>query len=141
MVAVGVAVLVSVASAGFDGSVEDYAEPVELLLVVEFLDFREHLTLEQSRAEDEDCPVAVLADNLGVGNQLDRRTVDEHVVIVALEFPESLLETLVEEQFGGVRRYGADREYVKVGVVPVLADYSVEAVRASRKVVAETLFR
>ena len=50
MVAVGVAVLVSVASAGFDGSVEDYAEPVELLLVVDFLDFREHLTLEQSRA-------------------------------------------------------------------------------------------
>ena len=141
MVAVGVSVLVSVASAGFDGSVEDYAEPVELLLVVEFLDFREHLTLEQSRAEDEDCPVAVLADNLGVGNQLDRRTVDEHVVIVALEFPESLLETLVEEQFGGVRRYGADSEYVKVGVVPVLAYYSVEAVRASRKVVAETLFR
>ena len=83
----------------------------------------------------------MLSDNLGVGNQLDWRTVDEHVVIVALEFPESLLETLVEEQFGGVRRYGADREYVKVGVVPVLADYSVEAVRASRKVVAETLFR
>ena len=140
-VSVAVSVLVSVSCAGFDGAVEDYAQPVELLLVVEFLYFREHLTLEQSRAEDEDCPVAVLADNLGVGNQLNRRTVDEHVVIVALEFPESLLETLVEEQFGGVRRYGADRQHVKVGVVPVLAYYSVEAVRASREVVAEAFSR
>ena len=50
MVAVCVAVLVSVSCAGFDGAVEDYAQPVELLLVVEFLDFGEHLTLEQSRA-------------------------------------------------------------------------------------------
>jgi len=83
VVAVVIAVLVAVAGAGALGAVENQGHVPEALLVVVALQFGYHLPLQQSGAHDEDGPVGHLADDLGVGNYVNRRAVDEDQIVAA----------------------------------------------------------
>ena len=128
-VAVLVAVLVvvavaavAVAAVAAGTAVEDEAEVVVLVAGVEFLEFGEHAALQEAHAHHEDGTIDVVADNLRVGDDVDRRTVDEDVVILLTQHIDGLAEELGLEQLRGVGRDGAHRQIAESGILLALHD-------------------
>lgn len=112
-VAVFVGVGVAVAAAVVAGAVEDYGHMLVFLFFVEAVELGQHRALEQTGADNEDGPVNELVDNLGVGDNLDGRAVDDDIVVAGAHAVDKLAEARRFEQFGGVRRNGADREHME----------------------------
>ena len=82
-VAVSVAVTVAVAVAALfvARAVQDERHVAVFLLVVQAIQLRKHRPLEQPGADYEERAVHEPVDDLGVGHNLDRRTVHNHIVI------------------------------------------------------------
>ena len=111
MVAIAV---VAVATLTRVGAVEDDGHIVELLLVVIAFDDGKHVAVHQAGTDDENGHVCPLGDDTGVGNDVDRGTVEEDGVVVLTEFAEELLEAGAEQQLGGVGRNGAHGDDINV---------------------------
>ena len=73
---------VAVAALVVAGAVEDEGHAGVFLLLVEAVELGEHRALKQSGTDDEEGPVGVSVDDLGVSHNLDGRTVDEDIVIL-----------------------------------------------------------
>ena len=111
-VTISVAVTIAIAVAAIFArdvlcSVEEDAQLVVLLLVVEFFYFLEDAAVHQTCSNHEDGHVGVLLDNAGVGNNLNGRTIkDDEVVLFAYE-GNHLLEAVALQELGGVGRHNA----------------------------------
>ncbi len=103
-----VAVARAVARGGGVGAVEDDGDVAVTAVGVEAVDLGQHGTLEEACADDEECGVGHAVDDGGVGNNLNRRTVEEDVVVFVAERCDEGFETSVEEEFCGVGGYSAD---------------------------------
>ncbi len=120
-VTVFVAVLVAVAAVGF-GAVEQEGHVVVFLGRVVFLDLAEHRALEQAGPHDEEGDVGERGHEVGVGNDLDGRAVEEDVVVFFAEFGQKLGQAGFGEEFGRVGRRGADGQDVE-GFTAGLVDH------------------
>lgn len=104
-VAIGMGVAVSALVVA--GAVEDEGHAGVFLLLIEAVELGEHRALEQSGTDDEEGPVGIPVDDLGVGHDLDGRTVDEDVVVLRAQLGHQLGKPRRLEQLGRVRRDGA----------------------------------
>ena len=84
-VAVAISVGVAMTGGGEGGAVEYEGDIAIFTLFVDAFELGEHGAFEQSGADDEDGAVYVAVNNLCVGYNLDRRTVDEDVVVVGTQ--------------------------------------------------------
>ena len=109
-------------------SIEDDAHIVVLLLVIEFLQFVDHRTFKQAATHYKDDSVGILFEELCVRNNLYRWTVNEDIVILFAQCLEHRREVFAIEEFGRVRRHGANREDIQAGEV-VVCDNEVMNVR------------
>ena len=80
-VAITVTVAVAIAAVGTLGAVEDDGEVLETLLVVDLLKLGKHGAVEQPSTDDEEGAVGHLFQYLCVRHNVDRRAVNEHVVV------------------------------------------------------------
>ena len=110
-VAIGMGVAVSALVVA--GAVEDEGHAGVFLLLIEAVELGEHGALKEACADDEEGPVGVPVDDLGVGHDLDGRTVDEDVVIPGPQPGHQLREPRGLEQLGRVRGDGADGKEVE----------------------------
>ena len=81
-ISVAVRVAVAVSALVVAGAVEDEGHAGVFLLLIEAVELGEHRALQKPGADDEEGPVGVAVDDLGVGHDLDGRTVDEDVVVL-----------------------------------------------------------
>ena len=124
------------------GAIEDERHVLELLLLVELLHLRQHAALHQACAYHEDGEVGKLLVDRGIGHHLDRRTVEEHIVVLGAHLADELFEERREEQLGRVGRNGADGQHVEVLPHPTLlatTDDLADVGDAAVEVVAESL--
>lgn len=99
------------------GAVEDEGHAGVFLLLIEAVELGEHRALEQSGTDDEEGPVGIPVDDLGVGHDLDGRTVDEDVVVLRAQLGHQLGKPRRLEQLGRVRRDGAHGQEVERGAL------------------------
>ena len=107
-IAVAVAVAVAVTARVVAGAVQDEGHVAVFLFVVQTVKLGEHRALEQTGADDEEGAVHIFVYDLGIGHDLDRGTVDYHVVVLRLQLSDKLSELRRFEQFSGIRGNGAD---------------------------------
>lgn len=127
-IAVAVAVAVAVTARVVAGAVQDEGHVAVFLLIIQTVKLGEHRALEQVGADDEEGAVHVFVDDLCVGHDLNRGTVDYHVVVLRLEPGNQLSEPQGFEQFGGVGGNGADGEDEE-GVDFVVGHYDLVDIR------------
>ena len=123
-VAIAVAVViavatVTVAAVGGGGAVEKDGHVGELLVLVVTLDHGEHVALHEVGTDNEDVQVGPLGDDARVGHNLHGRTVEEDEVVLAVQGVEQVLQLGVEEQLGGVGRYGAHGDDIDTSTWPL----------------------
>ena len=138
-VTVFVAVFVAVA-AGAVGAVEQERHVAVFLGRVVFLDLGKHRTLEQARAHDEEGDVGERGDEVGVGHDLDRRAVEEDVVVFGSQRIQKLPEARLGEELGGVGGHLPDGQDVEVVAADAVDDERVPVVGLAAKPVREAPF-
>ena len=106
-----------VAAMGGVGAIEDHAHVLVALLVVEHCQLVESRALKQPCTHHEERAVDHGVDHLGVDHDVDRRTVNEYIVVLLLSLGQQLGQTPVVEKLGGVGGQGAGREDVEVGII------------------------
>lgn len=139
-VAVAVAVAVAVTALVVAGAVQNEGHVAVFLLIIQAVKLGEHRALEQVGADDEEGAVHVFVDNLGVGHNLNRGTVDYHVVVLRLEPADKLSEPGRFEQLCGVRWNGADREDEQCVDFVIGHDEPVDVCLHAAEVVGEAEF-
>ena len=141
MITIPIAITVSVATTASLGSIQDQGHVLVFFLPVDFLQFSKHTQFKQSCTNHENSTVSQLLDYLRVGHQFDGRTVNQHIFVL---FPYGiyyLFQPVVEQQFGGVGRYGADRKDVQIFLFRIGDNYFIEIVNPAAKIVAQPLGR
>ena len=143
ILAVGVTVLVSVfvaVAAGGLGAVEQEGHVVVLLGAVVFLHLAEHGALEQAGTHDKDGDVGERGDQVGVGHDLDRRAVEEDVVVALPKLVEERGQARLGEELGGVRRHSADGKDIQSVAADLMDDERGPVVAVAVEVVGEAPF-
>ena len=107
-----VAIFVSVFAGLHINTVQDYRHLPQFALAVEVLDFSNHRTLHQATANKEHAVCCILLDNMGVCNNVYRRTVNEYVFVLFLCLFNQLLQAFRFEQLCWVGRNGSCRYYM-----------------------------
>ena len=141
MSVVAIVAVVAVIPAAGGGSVQDVADVPVLAVLVEFFQFWEESLVYQAGPEDEDCAVHELVDDLGIGHDVDRRTVDDDEVVPSLQGVHGLTEPRVGDELGRVRRNGAYRDDVHGLIFIRVIDDVVEGFNLLGEVVTEALLR
>lgn len=139
-VAVAVAVAVAVTARVVASAVQNEGHVAVFLLIIQAVKLGEHRALEQVGADDEEGAVHVFVDNLGVGHDLNRGTVDYHVVVLRLETTDKLSEPGRFKQLCGVRWNGADREDEQCVDFVIGHDEPVDVCLHAAEVVGEAEF-
>ena len=122
-------------------AVEDEGHVAILACVVKALELLEQGAVEQSGAHDEDRSVHVARDDLRIGDDLDRRTVEQDVVVLAANLFQQVLQAAVAQQLGGVRRHDADWQDAQVLIALVGMDELVKVPLLTREVMGQTDLR
>lgn len=114
MVAISV---VSVAGVDVGGVEEDGHVSVAILVVV-FLNVGEFVFLKEAGADYEDGHVGQAIDYFGVGDDFDRRAVENDEVVFTAQIFDESVELVAGKKLGGIGRHGAYAHGVEgVGVV------------------------
>ena len=96
-IAISVAIaIVSIAMAAVIHAIEDRHQVLVPLLNIVALNVAQHRLVEQASTNHEDGHVHKLVDDGRVGNNIDRRTVDKHVIILGLHLRNELFQTVVK---------------------------------------------
>ena len=85
-----------------------------LVLFIELINLRHQTLVEQTGPCNEERHVNILCHDCRICNNLDRRTVDENIVIFFLQFVHHLREHIGKQKFRRVRRKDADRKTIEV---------------------------
>lgn len=93
VVSVAIAVTVAVTALVVAGAVQNEGHVAVFLFIIQAVKLGEHRALEQVGSDDEEGAVHVFVDDLGVGHDLNRGTVDYHVVVLRLETADKLSES------------------------------------------------
>ena len=110
-VTISVAITIaSVSSAREVHSIEHYRHSCIFTGSVERLQDRDSPLVEKSCAENEDGHVYLLCYNGGIGNYIDRRTVDEDIVVFLPQVFHHLMETVCKKKLCRVWRQLAHRQ-------------------------------
>ena len=109
-VAVTIAVLVAIAGGAGKSAVKHETHILEFLLRIQTVDFGDHDTLEKAGTDNEDRSIDKCLDDLGVSHHLDRRTVDDHIIIFCSQLGQKIGERIAFKEF---RRVGRDSSYRK----------------------------
>ena len=107
-----VPVFIAIVADGF-GTIEDDGQLVETLVRVILLDVRQDRLFEEVGADDEEGHIRPLLDDIGIGDDLHRRTIDEDIVILLAQLGDQVTQVAGGEQFGRVRRQFARRQDVQ----------------------------
>ena len=81
---------------------------------VEFLDVRKEVSVDSVGSHHKDTHVHHLCDQACVSHDVDRRTVEEDVVILSTHLLDHLLEHVCEKKLCRVWRKGSDRKYEEI---------------------------
>ena len=136
-ISVAVAIAVAVTALAAVGAVEYHGKALEAFVVVDVLQLAKHVAVQQAGADDKERAVAVVLDDLRVGNDVYRRAVDEYVVVAFAHLGDEVLEFVATDELGGVGRNGAHCDDVQV-VIPGVGCYDVAYVAcAAREVFAD----
>ena len=92
MVTVVVAITVITVTAGNVGAIEQDGHVLVAFLVVILLDVGELILFQESGTDHKDRHIGKTVDNLGVRNNLHRRTVDYYVVVVGAQLVDKLVK-------------------------------------------------
>lgn len=84
-VAIFIAVAVAIAAGASSSAVEHKGHVFKAAFIVQALQLRQHIALKQPGTYHKNRAVGELRDNLRVGNDVDWRAVDQHVVILAAQ--------------------------------------------------------
>lgn len=84
-VAIFIAVAVAIATSASSRAVEHHRHVFKAAFVIHSLQLRQHIALKQPGTYHKNRAVGELRDNLRVGNDVDWRAVDQHVVILAAQ--------------------------------------------------------
>ena len=80
-ITITIAITVAIATALGGCGIEDDGQGLESLFLIHRLEFVEHRTLKHSSTNNEEGAIGRLLDNLGIYNDINRRTVDEDIFI------------------------------------------------------------
>ena len=92
-------------------SIKNDAHLLEALVAVDSIDIGNHLAVKQTCADNEDSAIHIFLHNLGIYNDIRRRTVNEDIIIVLASLFEELSDASIVKEFGGVRRTMTDRHH------------------------------
>lgn len=112
-----VAVLVGVAASAADGGIEDKRHVLESLLEVQIVEFGKHAALKQSHTNYKYRAVGFMLDDLRIGHDIDRRTVDEYIIVVLAQLCNKLTEAIRFKQLGRIGRYRAYRQHTQIAML------------------------
>ena len=98
-------------------AVKHQSQVFVLLIRIESLNSREHRALEQFRTNNENSLVDKTVDYLRIGNNLNRRTVDNNLVVFLANTLHQFFKAAVEEQFSWVGRNYTHRDNVKIRIL------------------------
>lgn len=110
VIAVPVAVAVGTAALG---AVQDDGHVRELLFGVNVLQLAQHAALQQAGTDHKDGAVGILRQDVGIGHQLDGRTVYQDIVVTGTEVGKQCLQALARQQLRRIGRNGAHRQHVE----------------------------
>ena len=100
-------------------TIEDKQHVTIFVLLVKFLKLRKHIPLEQSGTNNEDSSVGVAGHNLCIGNDFDRRTVEEDIIVLRAKLIQQILQTAISKQLCRVWRNHSDRQHKEVAISTV----------------------
>ena len=106
-----VPIFVAIVADGF-GTVEDDGQLVEAFFRVVLLDVWQERLLEEVSADDEEGHIRPMLDDIGIGDDLNWRTIDEDIVVLLAQFGNQFTQSLRREEFSWVRRQFAGRQDV-----------------------------
>lgn len=81
-----ISVLISIVSDRL-GTIQDNGQSFEAFVGVILLDIRQDALLQEVRPDNEEGQIGPLFDDIGIGDNLNRRTIDEDIIIL---FSQSL---------------------------------------------------
>ena len=97
-----------------DAVVDDDAEAVELVLLVEAFQLGQVATVDLTLTDDIEGHIGYAVDDTGIGNNLSRHIVNNDVVVDLLQFFYQEIQTVAHQQLRGVRRRDAGRQHIYV---------------------------
>ena len=109
------------------------------MLVVVFLDDRKAIQFHDAYTDYEEGDVGILGKDAGVGNNLDRRTVEEDIVVLSSYLVDELCKAIVGDKLGGVWRQGTNRKNEEIAILASGNDYIVPVVNISVDIVGDSL--
>ena len=120
-------------------AVEEVAEILETLLVVELLEVGHVLLFQQPSAHYEDGAIHIGVDDLRIGHNVNGRTVNDDIIKGRFHVFNQLAKPLIADKLRGVGRNAAYGQYEQILVVFNGHDYLLHIVHEACQIVAQSL--
>ena len=119
-------------------AIHDHCHARELVVILQFLEIRQHPAVHQAGTEDEHAHVGKALQHVGIGNDTGRHSINNNELIPLAKLLHKVVQAFAGKQFGRVRRQRPRGDGIHSFRDNVVLDERVDIVGLSGQVRGET---